>query len=749
MGDLLRATWLKALRNWRILALFFVVSFFGSVYYALTAEPLYTANGSLLIDPREGEALDNRPQSLSAIGSLDELTVDSELRVLTSREVTTQTMIALDYVNRLTEEDGADTDLSIRQRIEGLFGLDEEPSQVTALPGSLQAVRQLEAQRRSFVKGLSAQRAGDSYVIDVTYTSPDLAFSAEAVNMLMQEYLRASGQQQRQQLERTRDWLSERIDTLQVSVREAETAVATFRSENELLALQDKLLPSEVALNAAVEELIRLRSDALVLQVQVQQLSEQIEAGEIEAVQVPPEERSNALDEFQTRYAELLREEKEQLLNWAEDAPIVVGLRQQQGQIRSLILEEYKQVLDRLTTRSVALARQVSATETVIEDLQTDFSDNIRQTVELRNLEREANAKRQLYEQLLEEFNSSSQLLTFEGTSARVIAWAVPPDKKSAPKSRQIVVLAVFGAMVLAVSLIMLRDAFDGSFRTTDDVGRELGFTYLGLVPNFASEIRAGGFLQLWRSKLSNASGRAWKQLSRAGQRLGFAVQKPSSMSAGTMRAIHVQLKLQRDKAIQPGLGEIIGFTSTVQGEGKTTVAFNFASYLAQQNERVAIVDLDIASWQMSKLMDPLLPATNNLAALMADPAQTPVETEPLEAFPNLHVIGNAQSSESALSVMPDHKDLDALLTRLRETFDFVVVDLPPVQGVADTRLLVKLCDRLIYMVQWGVTPRSQVKRVFQHRLLPKDKILGVVFSRANMKKFRLFNRNETLEYYT
>ena len=45
------------------------------------------------------------------------------------------------------------------------------------------------------------------------------------------------------------------------------------------------------------------------------------------------------------------------------------------------------------------------------------------------------------------------------------------------------------------------------------------------------------------------------------------------------MRAIHVQLKLQRDKAIQPGLGEIIGFTSTVQGEGKTTVAFNFASY--------------------------------------------------------------------------------------------------------------------------------------------------------------------------
>ena len=748
MGETLRETWLKLLRNRRLLVLFFVLSLLGSVYYVLTAQAQFTANGSLLIDPRDGEALDNRPQSISALGTLDELTVDSELRVLTSREVTTQAMLSLDFANRFGLKEAKDEELSLRQRLQRVLGLDDTTAQATRLSGTLKAVRQLEAERRSFVRGLSAERAGDSYVIDITYTSPDLAFSAEAVNTLMREYLSASGQQQREDVERMRDWLSERIDALQVSVREAETAVATFRSENELVALSDKLLPSEVALNAAVEELIRLRGDVLVVEVQVQQLTEQIAQGEIDAVQVAPEERSNALNDFQLRYAELLREETELLLNWAEDSQMVTGLRQQQEKMQSLILDEYRQVRDRLASRRDALARQVSAIETVIEDLRTDYSDNIRQTVELLNLEREANAKRQLYEQLLEEFNSSSQLLTFEGTSARVIAWAVPPDKKSAPKSRQIVVLSVFGAMILAIGVVILRDAFDGSFRTQDDVSEELGLSYMGLLPNFGSDQQAGGLLPSWSFPLGSTASNKWTHLSRAGQRLGFAIQQPGSVSAETMRAIHVQLKLQREKSASVGKGEIIGFTSTTQGEGKTTAAFNFASFLAQQNERVVIVDLDLAHWQMSRLIDPLLPAKNDLSKLIdLGDGDLPI-IDPISEFPNLAVIANPKNSERPVTIMQDQARIDALLARLRDHYDIIVLDLPPVQGVADTRLLAKLCHRLIYMVRWGVTQRSHVKWVFRNRLLPANRIMGVVFSRANVSKYRLFNQNEIMDYY-
>lgn len=747
MGDVLRGTWRKLLRNWRILAVCLLLAMVGSVYYVLTATPLYTANGALLIDPRVGQAPESGSKINPAIGSLDALTVDSELRVLTSREVTIRTMLELDFGARDTE-DQTDNGPSLRTRIETYLGLNAAPAASKSLPGSLQAERQREAMRRSFMKGFKAARAGDSYVIDISYTSPDLVFAADAVNTLMREYLSASGQQQVQIVERTRDWLSERIDALQISLRDAETAVVEFRGENDLVALQGEMLPAEIALNASVEELIRLRGAALVIDVQVQQLSEQINAGNIEAVQVPPEERSSALEEFQQRYAELLRGEQELLASWAESAPIVQANRQQQEQIRALILDEYRQVRDRLATRGVALSRQVSATETVIAELRSQYSNNIRQTVELRNLEREADAKRQLYERLLEEFNSSSQLLTFDATSARVIAWAVPPDRKSAPQSRPIVVLAVFGALFLAVSLIFLREALDGSFRSSNDVGEDLDLPYLGLVPSFRSEPSVDPFWKRLFRRRSPMPGTRWKKLSRAGQMLGFASHNPTSISAETMRAVHVQLMLQRDSAADGEKCQVVGFTSTIRGEGKTTASFNFASFLAQQRERVVVIDLDLPSRQLSKLLKPVLPKENELSVFLNDPQEALSNIMPVEEFPNLSVVGNSGVEQVHVALAKDQERLKELIAFSRQYFDYIIVDLPPVQGVADTRLLATLADHLIYMVRWGSTPRSQVSSVFKQRLLSRNRILGVLYSRAKVRKYRWFNQDEMLDYY-
>lgn len=751
MGELLHATWLKLLRNWVILLGLLATAIIGAVYYVLTATPLYTANGALLIDPRSGQALEARPQSSSAIGSLDGLTVDSQLRVLTSREVTTNAMQTLLAQNPVAEGENTDAEpgLSLRAQLESILGLSTPVADPNALPGPLQMQRQQEAARRGFVKGLEAQRAGDSYVIDIKYTSPDVAFSAAAVNTLMREYIRASGKQQTAQIERTRDWLSERIIELEADVRAAETAVAQFRGENALVAMQGELLPTEIALNAAFERLIQLREEALVLDINVQQLSEQIAAGQIEAVQIPTEERSSALEDFQTRYAALLREEQELLLAWSEDAPIVLSRRQEQEQIRALILQEFAQIRDHLAARHSALERQVQATETVIDDLRSEYTGSSRQTVELRNLEREAASKRQLYERLLEEYNSSSQLLTFDGSTAQVIAWAVPPDKKSAPQSRQVLVMAVFGALVLGIGVILLKEAMDSSFRNADDVTRDLGLRYLGLVPTFNSE-RYGGFLRRISGRRNPRPGANWKRLSPAAQRFGFSAEWPHSITTETMRSIRVQLKLQDgERTAHPAQATVVGFTSTTNSEGKTTTAFNFANTLASQGERVAIIDCDMISSQMSKALAPVLPKANELNQLLTVPADAISQLQPTAEFPGLCIIGHRRDANGAQPLAGEPEKLDALLTVLKAHFDVIVMDMPPVQGVATTRLMMtRLCDHIVYSVRWGWTTRKQVTSIFRRGLLPKDRILGVLFTRADLKKYRFYDQNGDSYYY-
>lgn len=751
LGEVLRDTGQKLLRNWRVLAAFLTVSIALSVYYVLTATPLYKATGALLIDPRVGQSPESSSQISPVLISMDELTVDSELRVLTSREVTTRTMVGLDFemsADAATDPE-EETGPGLRERLTNFLGMSASENPAASLSSELQEDRRLEAQRREFVKGLEVKRAGDSYVIDISYTSPDLSFAPRAVNRLMQEFIDATGQQQIAVVERTRDWLLERIGELEISVRDAETAVADFRGENELVALQGELLPTQIALNSAIEELIRLRSESLVVKVQVEQLTEQIESGAIESVQIPPEERSPALEEFQTRYAELLREERELLISWAEDAPVVLSTRQQQEQIRSLILDEYRQVRDRLAGQSESLARQSSAIDAVIIELRSEYGEDTRQSVELRNLEREAESQRELYERLLEEYNSSSQLLTFDATSARVIAWAVPPDRKSEPQSRQIVMLAAFGGLLLALGAILMREALDGSFRTYADIKRDLELHFLGVVPTFSSERRAEGFFRRLSGTVPGRTKmKGWNKLSRAGKRLGFTSSWPASVSAETMRSIQVQIMLQKGRTNGTITSRIVGVTSTMRGEGKTTTSFNYASFLASQGVRVAVIDLDLISQNMSRLLEPILPSSNTVSQFLESPEIAIEKLEMVEAFPNLAVIGNFGDDNSQLSAMRDVERIEEALAVLKNYFEFIIVDLPPVQGPADTRLLATLCDDIIFVVRWGFTLRSQVKAVFAQRRLPKEKILGVLFTRAKLTRYRWYNRNDNMDYY-
>lgn len=745
LGQVLRDLFDKLRRRWRLLAGFVGAAALLSIFYVLNATPVYTANGALLIDPRVGQNPGDTQQISPALLISDALTVDSELRVLTSREVTNSTVVALDI------QPGEPTGPGLRQRLTDLLGLGgADDTDGPLLNEADRMARATEARRRNFVRDMRVARAGDSFVIDVSYTSPDPGFAATAVNALMQEYLRASGQQQVSLIERNRTWLESRIEALESDVESAEAAVTEFRSENDLLRPEGGLLPIEIALNAAVEDLVRLRGEAVAVKVQVEQLGEQIEAGSIDAVRLPVEVRSAALDGFEEAYAELQQQEKELLLSWDETAQVVRNVRLNLEQTRNLIIGEYRQAVEQIATTGDQLNRQVTAVEQVIEDLRTEYGEDARNTVVLRNMEREAEAKRTLYERLLEEYNSTSQLLTFDATSARVIAWAVPPDKKSAPQSRQIVVLAVFAGLVLAVTVVMLLEALDGSFRKQGEIARELGVRFLGVVPTFGSDTDARGPLRgLLPAVLTSRREGRWSSLPRAAQTIDFAATHPTSHAADTMRMVHAQLSLKRpDLTGSPDQGLMIGITSSVRGEGKTMTSANLATFLAGRHERVVLVDLDLITRQLSRLIGPILPDSNNLSCFIDAKDGAVSRIEGIEELPGLAVIGNTDDKVVDYVTPRTVELLEEMFAELRANFDYVIVDLPPAQGTADTQLLAALCDTLIYVVRWGKTPRDQVVSSLRQRGLNKMQIFGVLFTQAPIERYRFYNRHDVNEYY-
>ncbi|MAE91118.1 MAG: hypothetical protein CMI67_16290 [Pelagibaca sp.] len=741
VGETLRDLMMRFRRHWAVL----VVGVASAVVLALimvsNASPTYTANGAILIDPRVGQSPDGDSDIAPGLLLSDALTVDSELRVLGSREVTAATVRELGLGEPRASEPSA-----LLGWIKGVFRIGDDgdgDATVAMLPEDMQQERLLEIARRNFVQGLAVERSGESFVIDVRYTSQSIEMAPRAVNALMREYLRLSSRQQTANVERTQVWLSSRIEELAAGVQASERAVASYRRENQLMVPEGEFLPIEIALNAANEQLVELQGQAVTAKVQADQLEDQIESGEIEAIQLAPEERTEAVTEFEARYAELLQAEQEALLTYDESAPVVVNTRRAMEQTRSLIVQEYRSILEQLRARERALAGQLSATREMIGEMNADYSSVMEKTVALRSLEREAEAKRELYERMLEQYNSTSQLLTFDATPARVIAWAVPPDTKSGPRSKRIVVLAAFAGLLLSIGVVLAIEALDNSFRSQGSLSKRFNLPFIGVVPNFTTErkeARGGGWLTP-----PDRSPR-WRMLPSNAKRLRFAMDNPRSVTATTMRAIMVREAMERKSDSAEGV--VIGFTSTVRDEGKTTTAFNFASYLAANTNKVAIVDLDLIAGEITSYLGKMLPESNNLTKLMENPAEGLSHAEGIDEFPGLAVFGNSREGSTIQYGPRELEEIANVLRFLRRYFDYVVVDLPPVSGASLTPMLASNCDKIIYVVRWGWTARKQVSSALEHSGLRRKNLMGLLFTRANLRRYKSYNRDGSYEYY-
>ncbi|MWD28436.1 hypothetical protein E0K89_013205 [Aquicoccus sp. SCR17] len=713
-------------RRWALVAACLLGAVAAALLYLAQATPVFTANGSLLIDPRYGQTPGGGAQVIPGLLSSDALTVDSEIRVLTSREVT------LAAVRELGLGEFPAPEGRTLARLPHFLG----PGRAEAAPrltAQMRAEQRMEAVRRAFVQGLEVQRAGESYVLDISFTTPRLDLAPRAVNTLIREYLRVSGQNQAQMQERSRQWLSARIEELGRGLRAAEQRVAAYRREHQLLASDGQLLPSEMALNAANRQLVQLRGEAQAKAVQADQLAEKIALGRIDAVRIPAADRTRALEEFEARYAKLLQDEREVLVIWDKTVPSAVDLRRRQAETRDLILAEYRQILDGLRMQQEALDLRAAATQELIAEAEATYGADIAKSVELRSLEREAGAKRDLYERLLEEFNSASQLATFDTVAARVIAWAVAPVEPSAPRSRLIVLGAALAGLVLGCSVVFLAESLDQTFRTPREVTEELGLDFLGVIPAFRSE--------------SGGRARGAPLLPPAARRLDFALRAPHSVTAETLRALHG--RLARTGLPQAGEGgRVIGLTSTLRAEGKTTTAFNLAVVFAREGERVAILDLDPVGRDLTRQLGAVLPRGNALATLCRNP-EAAAATLPLEGAPGLTVIGNSGPHFVERFAPRDMENLRRVLAALRAEHDYVIVDLPPVLGAVEAQLLAPLCDGVIHLVRWGRTPREQVAAALRQLDLPQDSMLGALYTRAGLRDYGRYNLYGSLNYYS
>ena len=353
----------------------------------------------------------------------------------------------------------------------------------------------------------------------------------------------------------------------------------------------------------------------------------------------------------------------------------MINIRAEIRDAESAIAAEVRKTIEGLRNDvAVARARERTLADGVaeLEDRSVTLS---RASVELRQLEREAEADRLIYETFLNRFRETSEQEDLQTADARLLARATPPLAPSAPNRRKILAVAGAGGAGLGLGLVVLLEMLANTFRAATEVTARTGRPVLSTLPQFGRGRR------------------------RRREVLDYVREKPNSALAEAVRRLRTALFLS-DIDTPP---RVVMVTSSVPGEGKSTTALLLAHMSLQMNKSAIVVDCDIRRPTLSETFGiekggGLLPVLEGGIPLE--------EAVTVDASTGLHVLPTAEAIPQAADVLSSAR-FRQLVAALRDRYDLVILDTPPVLPVSDAAAIGKLADAAIYAVRWNHTPRE------------------------------------------
>jgi capsular exopolysaccharide synthesis family protein len=365
---------------------------------------------------------------------------------------------------------------------------------------------------------------------------------------------------------------------------------------------------------------------------------------------------------------------------------------------------------------------------------QTELVDNdrgaIENTAKLRDLETVAQSYLTIYSNFVQRYAETLQNSS-PTIEARVITQATAPDLKAWPKLMVVVLAAALFGSLMGALIGLIQDRSDRTFRCPVQIEAALGGRFLGVLPMCAGGRRA--------LKLRDVAERELTAITDAA--MSHVLDAPLARFSETVRSVRVAIdvrNLSRDT-------KVIGVTSTLPGEGKTTTAFNLALLSARTGTRTLFIDANPRNARLTEILEGQVPAHERPvveSATVEHDVLTAYNTE-FKILPAPSV-GHTPQTDKLLLREP----MQDLLTKSREDYDLIIVDLPPIAPTADVRMPCILVDALLFVLEWGKTPRDLAAEALASLGVGSEQLLGILLNKVDTTEYRRFNSSASNAYY-
>jgi exopolysaccharide transport family protein len=665
-------------RNWMLIASVTAFVFLIGVIYLVRAIPLYTASTQVLLEQPE-----RAPGQQDAIinNGAPENNMENQLAILRSDSL----------LRRVVLKERLAVPPPIAKEAQGAA------SKEASMPADDQAVRN----GINSVRGaLGISRSGQADVLNIAITWDDPVRAAQLANAVADAYVVDQLDARLELAKRASGWLSDRLVELRQQLRDSDEAVAKFRKEHGLapggatVALNDQQLTD---LNG---KLIAARTDAAEKKARVDFVAD-LAAGKKTLDSLPDslQSASSVMGALRERLADASRREADLLARYNRTYPAVVNVEAEKRDIERSIAAETQRMAESVKSDYALAKARLDAIERTMNEATGQGALGNDDAVKLRELERTAAVNKTLFEDFLQKAKITDEQSTFRARDVRVIMPA-QTGGQSFPNTRNVLFSALLAGLGLGIGGAFAMEMLRAGFTSPREVEEALG------IPVLASVRR------LKKSELVTEGKTIPPPFYQLHQPLS-----PFSESIRTLRSgIHMSDVDQPPK--------VIHVTSALPGEGKTTIAVSLAISAATAGLKVALVDADLRHPAASRFFK--LEKENGLVDLLTG-AGTTDNALRFHKDLKITIIPAGSKSLNPPDVLGSER-MKGLIARLKETFDYVVVDTPPVGPVIDAVIVANLADKTILVVEWASTARELVETSLK-QVSAQKRVAGVVFN--------------------
>jgi len=677
--------------NLLLISAIILVALGAALVITLLDTPRYTANTTIQIND----------SSDRVIGDNDDQTAQESNLYDVDRFLKTQTDILRSR--------------GLAQRVAQKLKLQIRPEFYTAMeskaPGAGATAEGMRNQVVGLLQGnLKVTLPRDSRIVTISFESADPAMSAEIANAFAGEFIQSNLQRKFDSSSYAREFVSNQMTEAKQRVEQAERNLNDYARSTGLIRTGDAAGENgEAATGGSVTSASLLQLNLAANQATADRVAAEGRWRAISSVPLLSSREvlgNSTVSSLMTNRATTQAELQRELSKHLEDYPTVREKRAQLARLDSELQSAAQSVRNSIRAEMLAAQGTEQALVAKLESIKGETLREQDKNVQYGLLKREADTNRTLYDGLLKRYNELNATAGISSSNVSIIDSAERPSVPTSPNMFKNLLLALLIGVGLAALTLFIKDQLDDAIRVPEDVESKLRLPLLGVVPK--------------------ATGRD------PDSEMGDP-KSPVSEAYNSLRAALLY-------STSAGLPQVMLVTSAQSAEGKTTTSFATAASLARMGRKVVLIDADLRRPSVHRRFG--LANDRGLTDLLTsgDPVETAIQATPQE---NLFVIASGPIPPSPTELISSPR-MEHVVQELARTFDVVVIDSPPILGLADAPALSALADGVIFVVESDRSRRGSLKTALRRLRAMRPILLGAVLTKFDPTR----SGNRYSEYY-